>query len=149
MDPTDVDPSAGMHRIRSIIRGFHEHTRRLWLYRNSILHSSELAEMADIRSQETAEIKFYHSNPTLLLSTDQHHCNRSLSRLLSSSAATRRRWLRIVKRSSAELTKDGTRQTRITSFFLPLLPNTIFLKYNLLPIALEEVHICGRKATTW
>ena len=28
-----------------------------------------------------------------------------------------RRWLRIVKRSSAELTKDGTRQTRITSFF--------------------------------
>ena len=118
MDVKAIDTSAGMKRIKSAIHCFHEHTRRLWLHRNSLLHSSEIAEMADIRSKEFAEIKFYHSNPNLLLSTDQHHCNRSLTRLLSSSSATRRRWLRIVKRSSAELTKDGTRQTRITSFFL-------------------------------
>jgi hypothetical protein len=31
--------------------------------------------------------------------------------------STRRRWLRKVKKSSAELTKDGTRQSLITTFF--------------------------------
>jgi hypothetical protein len=120
MEPkkTGPDSNAAGQRIKSILRGLQEHTRRLWIHRNSVLHSNQIQEMADIRSQEIAEIKSYHSTPTsLLLSTDQHHCNRSLSRLLSSSAATRRRWLRIVKRSSAELTKDGTRQTLLTSFF--------------------------------
>ena len=118
MEPTaGPDNTAAGRRIKAILRGFHDHTRRLWLHRNSVLHSTDAQEMADIRSQEIAEIKYYHSNPNLLLSTDQHHCNRSLSRLLSSSAATRRRWLRIVKRSFAELTKDGTRQTLITRFF--------------------------------
>ena len=118
MDSKAIDPrNAGMRCIKSVIHSFHEHTRRLWFHRNSLLHSSEIAETADIRSQELAEIKFYHSNPHLLLSTDQHHCNRSLPRLLSSSSATRGCWLRIVKRSSAELTKDDTRQTRITRFF--------------------------------
>ena len=116
---TSPDHTAARHRIKSVLRGLHDHTRRLWLHRNSVLHSSTDAEMADIRSQELAEIKNYHSHPNLLLSTDQHYCNRSLPRLLSSSAATRRRWLRIVKRSSAELTKDGTRQTLLTSFFPP------------------------------
>ena len=119
MDPhSRMDLNVARRRIRSILRGIHAHTRRMiWLHRNSILHSSEVEALADIRLQEIAEIKYYHANPHLLLSTDQHHCTRSLSRLLSSSSATRRRWLRIVKRSSAELTKDGTRQTRITSFF--------------------------------
>jgi hypothetical protein len=74
-------------------RALHAHTRRLWTSRNSALHSSERDDMADIRSQEVAEIKFYHSNPHLLLSTDQHHCQRSLTRLFSASSSTRRRWL--------------------------------------------------------
>ena len=117
MDSTKLDQGAASQRIRCVLRSFHAHTRRLWISRNSVLHSSEIADMADIRSQEIAEIKFYHSHPHLLLSTDQHHCQRSLSRLLSASSSTRRRWLRIVKRSSADLTKDGTRQTRLTSFF--------------------------------
>ena len=111
------DNTAAGRRIKAILRGLHDYTRRLWQHRNSVLHSTDIQEMADIRSQAIAEIKYYHSNPSLLLSTDQHHCNRSLSQLLSSSAATRRRWLRIVKRSSVELTKDGTRQTVLTSFF--------------------------------
>jgi hypothetical protein len=117
LNSSTLDQGAASKRILSVLSSFHEHTRRLWTSRNSALHSSEIDDMADIRSQEVAEIKFYHSNPQLLLSTDQHHCQRSLTRLLSASASTRRRWLRIVKRSSAELTKDGTRQTRLTSFF--------------------------------
>ena len=88
--------------------------------RNSVLHSDSESVLADIRSKEIAEIKHYHSRPQLLLAADQHYCERSLSRLLSASSSTRRRWLKIVKRSSAELTKDGTRQARITNFFAPI-----------------------------
>ena len=39
---------------------------------------------------------------------------------LSGPPSTRRRWLRKVKQSSTELTKDGTRQSLITSFFRPV-----------------------------
>ena len=74
------DSNVARRRIRSILRGIHAHTRRIWLHRNSILHSSEVEALANICSQEIAEIKYYHANPHLLLSTDQHHCTRSLSR---------------------------------------------------------------------
>ena len=117
MDSTKLDQGAASQRIQSVLQSVQDHTRRFCISRNSVLHSSEIADMADIRSQEIAEIKFYHSHLHLLLSTDQHHSQRSLSRLLSASSSTRRSWLRIVKHSSAELTKDGTRQTRLTSFF--------------------------------
>ena len=117
-DPS-YDAHTGDQRIRGLLRNIHEHTRRLWISRNTVLHSDSDATLADIRSQEVAEIKYYHSQPELLLSSDQHLCHRSLSRLLSGSSSTRRRWLRMVKRSSADMTKDGTRQSRITNFFAP------------------------------
>ena len=114
------DRRSGDTRIRCILRGIHAHTRRLWLARNSVLHSENDTILADIRSKEIAEIKYYHSRPHLLFAADQHYCECSLSRLISASSSTRRRWLKNVKRSSAELTKDGTRQARITNFFAPI-----------------------------
>ena len=123
MDSPSHDLRNGEKRIRSILTSIYSHTRRIWLSRNSVLHSHNDSTLADIRSQEIAEIKFYHSRPELLLSADQHLCQRSLSRLLSGSSSTRRRWLSMVKRSSIDMTKDGTRQSRITSFFAPLRPN--------------------------
>ena len=114
------DRREGDIRIKSVLKGIHAHTRRLWTARNTALHSEQETVLADIRSQEVAEIRHYYSRPHLLRAADQHYCTRSLSRLLSSSASTRRRWLRLVKRSSAELTKDGTCQSRITSFFPPI-----------------------------
>ena len=120
MSDPSCDSHTGEKRMRNILRSLHDHTRRLWLSRNTVLYSDADVTLADIRSQEVAEIKFYHSRPELLLSLDQHLCHRSLSRLLSGSSSTRRRWLRMVKRSSADMTKDGTRQSRITSFFAPI-----------------------------
>jgi hypothetical protein len=58
-----------------------------------------------------------HSRPHLLRTGDQHYCHRPLSKILAGAPATRRRWLRKVKQSTAELTKDGTRQTLLTNFF--------------------------------
>jgi hypothetical protein len=71
--------------------------------------------------QEVAEVKFYHSEPKgeLLLFSDQHLCHGSLSCLRFGSSSTHQQWLRIAKRSSANMTKKGTRQSHIISFFAP------------------------------
>lgn len=103
--------------MKQIIRALGAHTRRLWLSRNGVLHSSNDETLAQIRSIEAAEISYYHNRPHLLRTGDQHYCCRPLAKILAGKPATRRCWLRKVKKSSAELTKDGTVQTLITNFF--------------------------------
>ena len=110
---------AGEKRMRQIVEALSSHVRRLWLSRNEVLHSPSDSSMESIRSAESAEIRYYHSRPHLLRLGDQHYCTRSLEKLLAGTPATRRRWLRKVKQSSADLTKDGTKQTLITKFFRP------------------------------
>jgi hypothetical protein len=113
------DKITGDLRMKQIHLAISSHIRRLWLSRNEVLHSTDDATLATVRSTETVEIIHYHSHPNLLRTGDQHYCRRSLSKLLAGTPATRRRWLRKVKQSSAELTKDGTSQTLLTSFFRP------------------------------
>jgi hypothetical protein len=113
------DKRMGDLRMKQIHVALSSHVRRLWLSRNDSLHSTDDATLATIRSAETVEIMHYYSNPNLLRTGDQHYCRRSLSKLLSGTPATRRRWLRKVRQSSAELTKDGTSQTLLTTFFRP------------------------------
>jgi hypothetical protein len=111
------DQRMGEQRMKQILTALGAHTRRLWLSRNEALHSTQDATLTSIRSAETAEISYYHSRPHLLRTGDQHYCHRPLSKILAGTPATRRRWLRKVKQSTAELTKDGTRQTLLTNFF--------------------------------
>ncbi|KAI2498643.1 hypothetical protein MHU86_15820 [Fragilaria crotonensis] len=114
------DPRAGNNRMQRIISALCQHTRRLWIARNGCLHDSTSSNHLS-STAEAIEIEYYHSRPHLLRIGDQHYCQRSLSKLLEGPSATRRRWLRKVKQSSAELTKDGTsRQSLITSFFSPV-----------------------------
>jgi hypothetical protein len=113
------DKIMGDLRMKQIHSALSSHIRRLWLSRNEVLHATDDVSLAKTRSTETVEIMHYHSKPHLLRTGDQHYCRRSLSKLLSSTPATRRRWLRKVKQSSAELTKDGTTQTLLTNFFRP------------------------------
>ena len=120
MHTTKRDPRKGELRMKQIIGALSNHIRRLWSSRNACLHDNDSPSVS--ASAETIEIKYYHSRPHLLCLGDQHYCNRPLSKILSSSPATRRRWLRKVKQSSAELTKDGTRQSLLTSFFRPVQP---------------------------
>ena len=103
---------------RQIIQALSTHIRRLWLARNDCLHRNSHSTAPG--SAESVEIEYYHSRPHLLRLGDQHYCHRSLPKLLSGSPATRRRWLRKVKQSSAELMKDGTRQSLLTSLFRPI-----------------------------
>lgn len=113
------DVRKGEARMRTIISALCQHVRRLWIARNGCLHEAT-DTFHPSPSAEAIEITYYHSRPHLLRHGDQHYCQRSLSKLLSGPASTRRRWLRKVKQSSADITKDGTvRQSLITSFFRP------------------------------
>ncbi len=120
MHTSTRDPRAGHTRMQQIISALCQHTRRLWIARNGCLHDSTSSILLS-SAAEAIEIQYYHSRPHLLRPGDQHYCQRPLSKLLEGPPATRRRWLRKVKQSSAALTKDGTtRQSLITSFFSPV-----------------------------
>jgi hypothetical protein len=110
------DQHKGEARMMQIMVAITSHVRRLWLSRNSVLHSNTTTMEVNF-SAEVAEIQYYHSRPHLLRTGDQHYCARPLSKILASSPSTRRWWLRKVKQSSADLTKDGTTQTLISTYF--------------------------------
>ena len=103
--------------MRSIISATHEFTYATWIARNGDLHQTNDDTLANIRCTELAEIRHYYGNPNLLLVSDRHYCSRPLDRLVSGSAATRRKWLTRVKKSVAGNIPDSSRQTRIDSFF--------------------------------
>ena len=115
---TKRDSKQGEARMKAIISALCAHVRRLWIARNGCLHDAT-DRAASVQTAEDVEIAYYHARPHLLRLGDQHYCRRQLSSILSGSASTRRRWLRKVKRSTADLTKDGTTQTLITKFFSP------------------------------
>ena len=110
--------------MRSIISAAHEFTYATWIARNGDLHQTNDDTLANIRSTELAEIRHYHGNSNLLLASDRHFCTRPLDRLVSGSAATRRRWLTRVKKSVAANIPDSSKQTRLDSFFEPR-PDTV------------------------
>ena len=116
--PHIFEEERAITRLRKAIRGIYDFTSDLWTERNTVLHDGETAhEMAEIFSTEVAEIKSYHQQRYLLRFDDRHLCDRPLKQLLTGSAATRRRWLRLVKRSRDVQARDGQTQQKITSFF--------------------------------
>ncbi|KAI2502424.1 hypothetical protein MHU86_12000 [Fragilaria crotonensis] len=109
------------HRMKQIISALCAHVRRLWLAQNGCLHNATDAETQS-HSTQAIEIQYYHSRPQhLLRQGDQLYCQRPLSKLLSGPPSPRRRWLRKVKQSSAELTKDGTGNQSLITFFSAML----------------------------
>ena len=112
------DEDNAIIRIRKVLRSLHEFTHTIWTERNTVLHNGDLtSEMANIYSTDVAEITSYHQQRHLLRFDDRHLCDRPLQSLLQGSAATRRRWLRLVKRSCATYAKEGQTQRTISSFF--------------------------------
>ena len=82
----------GASRMKQIITAIGDHTRRLWLVRNAVLHTKDDEQLAAIlRSSEFAQIEHYHSNPQLLHTGDQHYCQQPLSKQLSSCPVHRLR----------------------------------------------------------
>lgn len=105
-------------RLRKAMISLYEYTRATWLHRNELLHTTESNALAvSIRSATISEIKHYHNHPHLLRFDDRHLCERPLTKLLDGSAATQRRWLRLVKKSIGISSTEGKTQTKMTSYF--------------------------------
>ena len=129
-----MDKAAGQHRIQQILNHLFTFTRSIWLGRNDILHKEQDTVDTHIYSMESAELRHYHANPTLLPTSDQHYCSLPLQRLLRSRPSVRRRWLRRVKTARAAFLQNGKQQQRITQFLevsrtpdhLPPAPNIAF-----------------------
>ena len=68
-------------------------------------------------SVESAEICHYFADPLLLPAEDRHYVSDSLEKLLHSRPSIRRRWLRQVRSSRANMIKHGKSQLSISSFF--------------------------------
>ena len=111
-----LDTAAGKHRIQQTLNALFTFTRSLWLGRNNILHKDQDTVDQTINSMESAELRHYHANPTLLPTSDQHYCSLPLQRLLRSRPSVRRRWLRRVKTARAAFLSKGKQQQRITRF---------------------------------
>jgi hypothetical protein len=116
-DPDRRDKHEGHLRMRQMISAIYNHSTRIWKARNEVLHSKTDVQQREIRSAETAEIQDLYQKPHLLRAGDRHYCERSLERLLDGPARTRRKWLRRVRKSIEEQSKDGGIQARITSYF--------------------------------
>jgi hypothetical protein len=122
MHPTSFLPlqaQDGRRRIINLIQDTFVLTHTIWKARNQVLHDKSQKELHQTHHLEVTEITALHSHPGQLPFGDRHHCtNTTLQRLLSSSAATRRRWLMRVRRARLRHTStDGKRQTQMTAFF--------------------------------
>ena len=109
----------GRHRTQKSISALFEFSRFLWLGRNEALHSDQDQGDALVYSAESAELRHFHSDPSLLPHADRHYCVISLNRLLRSRPFVRRRWLRRVRTARANFLRDGSFQQNITKYFQP------------------------------
>ena len=112
-----TDQAKGSKCMKSDLNAIHAHCICIWLSRTQAPHSKEDEAVQDIRSAERAEIQALHGQPESICMADRYLCSRSLQKLLDLSPSTRRRWLRRVKASRDLHSKDGSRQSLITSFF--------------------------------
>ena len=107
---------AGISRTHRSLQSLFNFTRDIWLGRNDVLHRDKEKTDSTVYSVESAELRYFHSNPNLLPSSDKHYCQISLQRLLGSRPSVRRRWLRRVRTARANLIREGKTQQRITQF---------------------------------
>ena len=118
-----LDHKAGRHRIHKALNALQDFARAIWLGRNDALHQDKETSDSQVYSAESAEIRHYHSNPTLLPASDGHYCdNVTLNRLLQSRPSVRRRWLRRVRQARANFLRDGDLQKNITTYLTPTTP---------------------------
>ena len=121
--PGKLNLSAGQSRTHTALKAVTLVVREIWLGRNEVLHQHQDETDQKIYLMESAELCQYHSNPTLIQTSDQHYCrNITLTKLLHSRPSVRRRWLRRVKTACAAYLKDGTNQQQVTQYMVATPP---------------------------
>jgi hypothetical protein len=117
LDDTKPDLKRGNYHTHMTLKALHTFTRSIWLGRNDMLHKQTETLASTNYSAESAEIRHYFSDPLLLPAEDRHYVSASLDKLLRSRPSVRRRWLRRVRSSRANMIKHGQSQLSINSFF--------------------------------
>ena len=139
-----MDHKAGRHRIHKALNALQDFARAIWLGRNDALHQEKETADTQVYSAESAEIRHYHSNPTLLPASDVHYCNNvTLNRLIQSRPSVRRRWLRRVRQARANFLRDGDLQKSITTYLTPTTP-----RHNSQPVRTQPVTTTAHPRTT-
>ncbi|KAI2509677.1 hypothetical protein MHU86_4797 [Fragilaria crotonensis] len=73
-NPGKLNLSAGRSRTHTALKAITLMVREIWLGRNEVLHQHRDETDQEIYSMESAELRHYHSNPTLIQTSDQHYC---------------------------------------------------------------------------
>ena len=74
LHPTTPENPRGHHRIQQALKALHLFTWTLRLGRNEALHHEQDTEAAKTYSAESAELRFFHSDPQFLKQQEQHYC---------------------------------------------------------------------------
>ena len=130
MSMTDADAlhsDAGARRLCHILIFFHDLTKAIWLGRNECMHKVSNRETLRLTRVEDLEIQHYYEQPELHSSDDRHYCDRTLSSILKSTPATRRRWLRQVKKARHHRQRELRSQSLLPQFFPRLLSSELIL----------------------
>jgi hypothetical protein len=116
-----TDLSAGQSQTHTALKALTLMVRELWLGRNEVLHNNKDDTDQQVYLMESAEICHYHSNPTLIPTSDQHYCrNTTLNKFLKSRPSVRRRWLQREKTARAAYLKQGRNQQTVTQYMVKL-----------------------------
>lgn len=127
MHNTDsVNWVVGTNHMRAILTALHSLTNNLWKARNEIIHAKDKQTSATRHTAEQVEIQHYYDNRKLLLTEDQHYCDRPIDTILNSIQSVRRRWLRQVQRSRAARLHDHTLQQTVTQYYPRSTPSPHF-----------------------
>jgi hypothetical protein len=107
----------GMQRFRAVVQSLNAFAMNIWKSRNQVLHGISTASGYLLRQEELAEIRDMYLQQEGLLASDRHYCAQSLEDIINKAPSSRRRWLRFMRMARARYTRDGQRQTLITSYF--------------------------------
>ena len=107
----------GRDRLRYLLKSMFALTTTIWRGRNERLHGDSISKANSANRLEDNEIRYYHTQPELLLTTDRHYCERPLDLILKSTPTNRRRWLRQVKPARHRRLTDRQTQSQLPQFY--------------------------------
>lgn len=108
---------AGVRRMYSSLNALFTYSMGIWKARNAALHESNDNAARKTRQDMSDTIRWLYHKPDQVCFDDRYLCDMHLEKLLSSSPSTQRRWIKRVKASKDLYTREGARQTLITSYF--------------------------------
>ena len=117
-DPNSSFGDTGTCRLRHIMTSLHEFYLALWKGQNDrSVHPADTSTDQRLHRREDLEIQHYHDHPEILSTTDRHYSEQPLQKLLRSTPANRRRWLRQVKNSRHRRLQALQSQSLMPQFF--------------------------------